>query len=160
MLADFQIPVAEDDSDRKLVSDVNSVGWHVVGIHEDESGPAYCFSVGLYYTFNHPEIVVMGLPHSVAHKLINLAAGYIASGRVFRPHDRTDDLAESFTCSFVSVAVEHYKEYLGYGLWFYRTLKQPFPAVQLVWPDKQGRFPWESNYNERFFRLQRLLDVA
>jgi hypothetical protein len=39
-------------------------------------------------------------------------------------------------------------------------LKQPFPAMQLVWPDEQGRFPWESGYDERFFKLQRLLDTA
>ncbi len=160
MLPDFQPPVATDEHDRKLLSDVESVGWHVLKILGDDSGPEYCFSVGFYYTFGHPEILVMGLSHPVAHRLINLAAGHIASGRVFRPRERTDDLAEGFTCSFVPVAVDYYEQYLGYGIWFYRKLQQPFPALQLVWPDKQGRLPWESGYDEAFYELQRLLDVV
>jgi len=160
MLADFQMPVAEDDHDRKLLSDVAQYGWHVLHILADESEPGYSFSVGLYLKFGHPEILVMGLSQPVAHELINLAAGYISNGKVFRPRERTDDLAHGFACSFVPILVEHYQQYLGYGIWFYRTLKQPFPSMQLVWPDKQGRFPWESGYDERFSKLQRLLDTT
>jgi len=160
MLPDFQLPVASDEHDRKLLSDVESYGWHVPHIFADESGPCYSFSVGLYLKFGHPEILVMGLSQPIAHQLINLAAGHISSGRVFRPRERTEDLAEGFACSFIPILVDHYQHYLGYDIWFYRSLRQPFPALQLVWPDKQGRFPSESNYDERFFRLQRLLDVA
>jgi hypothetical protein len=160
MLPDFQLPVAADEHDRKLLSDIERFGWHVLKIMGDETGPEYCFSVGLYYTFGHPEILVMGLSHSVGHQFINLAAGHIANGRVFRPGERTDDLAQGFASTFVPVSINHYQEYLGYAIWFYRQLKQPFPVLQLVWPDKQGRFPRESDYDERFFKLQRLLDVG
>jgi hypothetical protein len=159
MLADFQMPVPDDDQDRKLLSDVAEHGWHIPHIFADESGPCFSFSVGFYLKFGHPEILVMGLSQSVAHKFINLVGGYIRSGRVFRPGERTDDLAQGFSCCFVPIVTEHYREYLGYGIWFYRSLKQPFPALQLVWPDKQGKFPWESGYDERFFKLQRLLNV-
>ena len=160
MLSDFQPPVAADDNDRKLLSDVETVGWHVVKIMGDESGPAYCFSVGLYYTFGHPEILIMGLSHPVAHEFINLAATQIASGKVFQASERTDDLAEGFPCTFIPVPVAHYEEYLGYAIWFYRKVKQPFPTLQLVWPDKQGRFPWERDYDKKFDKMQRLLDEA
>ena len=159
MIPDFHPPVAADEHDQKLLSDVEKVGWHVLKILGDESGPEYCFSVGLYYTFGHPEILVMGLPQQVAHELINLAATHIAGGKVFRPGDRSSGLLEGFTCSFVPISVARYPEYLGYGVWFYRNLKQPFPALQLVWPDKQGHFPWDSGYNEKFCKLQHLLDA-
>jgi hypothetical protein len=160
MLPDFQMPVATDDHDRKLLSDVASYGWHVPHIFADKDGPEYSFSVGLYLKFGHPELLVMGLPQPIAHQLINLAAGHIASGRVFRPRERTEDLTQGFACSFVPILVDYYQNYLGYDICFYRSLKRPFPALQLVWPDKQGRFPWESNYDESFFRLQKLLDVV
>ena len=160
MLADFQMPVAEDDSDRKLLSDIAQYGWHVLHIFADESGPCFSFSVGFYLKFGHPEILVMGLPQPVAHELINLIGSHLAEGRVFRPRERFDGLAEGFACSFVSIAVEHYRNYLGYGVWFYRSLKQPFPALQLVWPDKQGWFPWENDYDQKFFGMQKLLDVV
>jgi len=158
MLPDFQPPDPTDEHDRKLLSDVKTVGWHVLKILGDETFPEYCFSVGLYYTFGHPEILVMGLPLSTGHQFINLAAGHIASGRAFQPRERTDELAEGFACSFIPVLVDHYEQYLGYAIWFYRKLKQPFPALQLVWPDKQGRLPWDVGYDKQFYKLQRLLD--
>ena len=159
MLPDFQSPVAVDERDRKLLSDVKEIGWQVKGILAGKHTPPYAFSIGLYYTFGHPEILVMGLPHTVAHQLINVAAGHIARGRVFRARERTDELAVGLPCSFVPILIKHYQHYLGFGLWFYQNLKQPFPALQLVWPDKQGRLPWESGYDETFYRAQRLLDV-
>jgi Domain of unknown function (DUF4262) len=154
---DFQPPVAADEHDRKLLLDIEHMGWHVLGIRGDERGPQYSFSVGIYYTFGHPEILVMGLSSEVAHKFINLIPVHIAGGRSFRQGERTDELAEGFVCSFIPVSLEHYEEYLGYGIWFYREMKQPFPVLQLVWPDNQGLFPWESKYDERYCNLQRLL---
>src|SRR5580693_6460317 len=114
MLPDFQPPAASDERDRKLLSDVKNLGWHVIGIFEDETGPEYCFSVGLYYTFGHPEILVMGLKRPAAHKLINLAVAEIAKGKVFQPGERSNGLIEGFACSFVPISVAQYKEYLGY----------------------------------------------
>jgi hypothetical protein len=160
MLSEFQMPTAEDDHDRKLLSDVERYGWHVVHILADESGPCYSFSVGLYLKFAHPEILVMGLSQPIAHELINNIGSHLTKGRVFRPREYADDLIQGFKCSFVPIAIGYYREYLGYGGWFYRSLKEPFPALQLVWPDKQGHFPWNVDYDARFFELQKLLGAA
>ena len=158
MLRGFKLPLPTDDCERKIVSDVKSFGWHVINILPDESGPQYSFSVGLYRKFDHSELLVMGLSHPVGHQLINSAANRIAAGKLFRPLDRTDELAEGFTCGFLPISVLRYKEYLGCAIWFYSSLKHPFPALQLVWPDKGGRLPWEKNYDRRFFGLQPLLN--
>jgi hypothetical protein len=159
-LPDFQMPVAADEHDRKLLSDVARHGWHVLHVFDPESDLTYSFSVGLYLKFGHPEILVMGLSEEVSRDLINTTAEHIAGGRVFLAGTRTDDLVEGFACGFTPILVDHYEQYLGYGIWFYRSLKQPFPAIQLVWPDKQGRFPWEENYDKNFLRLQHLLDTV
>lgn len=42
--------------------------------------------------------------------------------------------------------------YLRSSEWFYRRTK--FPAVQLVWADAAGRFPWESDFDEEFATRQ------
>jgi hypothetical protein len=39
-------PVAEDEHDRKLLADVEQFGWHMVGIEQDNEGPAFVYSVG------------------------------------------------------------------------------------------------------------------
>ena len=46
----------EDDYDRKLLADIKSHGWHLIGIDDDDEGPAYVFSVGMFHTLGHPEI--------------------------------------------------------------------------------------------------------
>ena len=157
MLSEFTWPEASDDSDRKLLSDIKQYGWNVVQIEEDNDGPAFSFSVGLFHSFGSSEILVMGLKRDVAHRIINNAALHISRGKNFKEFERTGELAEGYDCTFVPIAIENYEEYLGYAIWFYRSLKQPFPALQLIWPDKQGRFPWDSGYDKRFLSLQHVL---
>jgi hypothetical protein len=48
-----------------------------------------------------------------------------------------------------------YREHVGYARWFYRG--DEFPLLQLVWPDKAGRFPGEPGANPALARQQPLL---
>lgn len=155
-LTPFSLPEPEDDSDRKLLSDVSEFGWHVVGIHEEENSPRFAFSVGLYYQYLHPEMMIMGLPHEVAHKLLANVQGIIQQGGSIQAWNAVNEVA-NFPLMAVPIHLNHYKEHLGYAMWFYRSLLEPFPAIQLVWPDKAGVFPWQEGYDHRCFQLQRVL---
>ena len=46
----------------KTRQDLAEYGWHRLGIERDETTPACAHTIGLHETFNHPEIVVLGLP--------------------------------------------------------------------------------------------------
>ena len=150
-----QLPVPEDDRDHKLLADIARVGWAVLAITEDDDGPGYAFSVGLFHTLGHPEIVLMGLRPETAQRLINLMGEAIRGGQRFEAGNRYEGLAEGFPLAFVAVGEQHYREYLGYARWFYHG--SDFPVVQCVWPDKAGRFPWERDYDGRFLKVQPLL---
>jgi hypothetical protein len=157
-LPERELPIPEDDTDRKLLADVARDGWAVIGIQEDEEGPGYAFSVGLLHTLGQPELLLMGLPVRTAQQLINNIGEAIRAGRRFEAGGRYDGLAVGFPLAFVAVAERYYREYLGYARWFYRG--SGFPVLQAVWPDKQGVFPWESGYDARFFQVQRVLGPA
>ena len=144
---------AEDDSDRKLLSDVATHGWHVVMIEGDEEGPGYLFTVGLYYNYEHPELLIMGLPRDVSYQLLHEAVGQIQKGKKYSAESDDTELA-SFPLAFRSVDIGQYRPYLGYGIWFYENCPTPFPALQMVWPDKEGKFPWQDGYDERFLAHQ------
>ena len=135
----------EDESDRKLLEDVNRVGWHIVGIDADaaEGTPDYAFTVGLYHSLDHPEIAIYGLPHETAMQLLNIMGVAIQSGARFSHGGTTDDVAEGVTLSFINFDPKNYQSELGYARWFYRG--NDFPALQCVWPDKSGRFPWDED---------------
>jgi hypothetical protein len=48
-LPDFKLRDAEDETDRKLLSDIEKFGWHVVHVNSGDDGPGFSFSVGFYY---------------------------------------------------------------------------------------------------------------
>ena len=155
-LSPFSLPEPKDESDRKLLSDVSEFGWHVVGVQEENSSPLFAFTVGLFYQYLHPEILIMGLPHEVAHKLLASAKNIIHKGGSIQPWSALEEVA-SFPLMALPIHLNHYREHLGYATWFYESLPEPFPAIQLVWPDKAGVFPWQEGYDQRYFQLQRVL---
>ncbi|MGD9221947.1 MAG: DUF4262 domain-containing protein, partial [Desulfobacteraceae bacterium] len=46
-------------------------------------GPEYAFTVGLYYTYNHPEILIMGIKHEVCIEFFHLIVNKIKNGSKF-----------------------------------------------------------------------------
>jgi hypothetical protein len=154
-MSERELPVPEDDRDRKLLADIARVGWAVLAIQQDGEGPGYAFSVGLFHTLGHPEIVLMGLPPQTAMQLINSMGEAVRNGQRFEANRRYDQLAKGFPLAFVTVGTQHYRPYLGYARWFYRG--SDFPVLQCVWPDKAGHFPWEPDFDGRFVEVQPLL---
>jgi hypothetical protein len=51
--------------DAKVLGDIQRVGWHVTGVfaQKDEKGPEWAFSIGLFHSFQHPEVVVLARRH-------------------------------------------------------------------------------------------------
>src|SRR4051812_1379743 len=88
--------------DEQVVADVRDVGWHVIGIAEDEEGPAYAFTIGLASNFAHPELIIFGLPLDIMHSVLNMAGNAIKGGRSFKAGIATDELIEDYACTFVA----------------------------------------------------------
>jgi hypothetical protein len=147
--------VAQEDRERKLASDVEEFGWHVILIPEDEEGPAFAYSVGLFKSFDHPEVVAFGLDLDVMHRLIMLIGEEVRRGRRFAGGETVSGILEGYDVRFVDVARRHYPEYLGAGSRFYEG--DGFPVLQCLWPDKQGRFPTDAGFPESLRPLQPVL---
>lgn len=150
------LPKARDDGDRQVLRDVAESGCHVVGVLADETGPAFAYSIGLYHNYDHPDILIFGLEHTLMQSLINCMRDLIREGGRFVPGSRYPDIIEGFDCEFRAVHPSHYRELLGYARWFYPD--DEFPVVQCVWPDKQGRFPWQPDFEPRFLPQQPICD--
>ncbi len=148
------LPKAEDESDRKLLADIARVGWHLIGIPGDEDGPSYVFSVGLYHTFDQPEILILGLDFQIGSHLINDIGDLMKSGTRVANRDVVDGIADGFPLGFRTVTHEYYRPYIGYALWFYESFD--FPVLQCLWPDRESRFPWDLDCDDSCRRIQRL----
>jgi hypothetical protein len=119
-----------DDGDRKLLGDVAKVGFHVIKVFADEVGPGFAYSVGFNHSFDHPEVIAVGLDLETAHAAINRIGAALAAGG--KPD--LDRLLERGRVSLREIRKEKsFADYLGYGRWFYRAAQ--FPACQIVWRD-------------------------
>jgi hypothetical protein len=147
--------VTEDDVEKKLVSDIEEFGWHVIKIAEDDEGPAFAYSIGLFKTFGHPEIIVFGLDVDLMHRMINLIGEEVRHGRRFADEEAASGVLEGYDVRFKYVARRHYHEHVGYARWFYKG--DDFPLLQCLWPDKKGRFPTDSDFARALRPRQPLL---
>jgi hypothetical protein len=144
-----------DDADRKLLSDIAEHGWLVLKVFEEEGEPAFAFSTGLFHSYRHPEILMIGLPPDVAHRIINIIGGEARDGKQFEADRLYDNILEGYDCAFVQVSKARYKKYLGTAVWFYGG--EDFPTLQCVWPDRNGCFPWDVEAPEAFCLRQPIL---
>jgi hypothetical protein len=147
--------VPEDEDEAKVLDDVRTYGWHVVLIEEDQEGPGFGFTVGLFQCYGHAEIVVFGLPLELTHAVLNGIGEDVKGGASFAAAQEYDEILEGYRCVFLTVDRTWYHEFLGYARWFYRG--NEFPALQCVWPDKAQNYPWDPEFNAAWKGKQPLL---
>jgi hypothetical protein len=129
---------------RKLAADVLKHGWHVVKVSGDDEGPGFAYSVGLFRTLGHPEIIMFGLPGDWLHQHINTIGAAVRGGVRFAPGNRVADVLENHECVFVAVPRARYADHVGQAIAYYGNAD--FPLLQCVWPDRYSRYPWDADY--------------
>lgn len=145
----------EEDRERRLTSDVEEFGWHVIAVPEDDEGPAFAYSVGLSRSFGHPEVILFGLDPGAMHGIINLIAGRVKRGEKFSAGGPVGGILDGYGVRFLDVDPKHYAEFFGYARWFSKG--DGFPALQCLWPDRHGRFPADPGFPESLRDRQPLL---
>lgn len=143
------------DGDKKLISDVENIGWHIIHVMEDETGPGFSYSIGLYKTFNHPEIIVIGLSQDLSQSIINGIGEDIRNGITYSTGQYYREILENVQCLMLQVKKEHYRLHFGYANWFYRSAN--FPVLQCIYPTVRGIFPWEHDAPKGFTETQPIL---
>lgn len=127
-----------DATEEHIQASVRQHGWWVGAIHD--GNPAFAYTIGLYRTFKHPEILIFGLPPDRMMAILNTCGELVRAGARFEAGRRAANILDEYEVEFREVAeVTSYREYVGYARWFYGG--DWFPLLQCLWPDKEGRFP-------------------
>ncbi len=140
---------------KRVFEDVAQFGWHVVGVTAAGQDPAFAFTVGLFATYAHPELLVFGLPFSVSHGLFTTCVERIKQGQAFSDGQVRTDILNHHHVAVGTVPIVHYPTYLGSAIGYYGDTA--FPVLQLFWPDKANRFPWQPEYDASYLEMQRVL---
>lgn len=146
---------AEDPGEQKVLDDVAKYGWHCVNILPEAHEGPYSFTVGLFQTYQYPELLIYGLNREIAHKVLSNAVEGLPHGRRLDLSAATDELLVGYSCCFVEVPTSKYFEHVGFARWYYRG--NGFPLYQIVWPSRDGHFPWHPKASEEFKQCQPVL---
>lgn len=146
----------DDESERKAIADIREYGVHILHVFDAEGNhPEFSYTVGLWHTHHHPEVLIVGLKEDLRHKLLNNLNFDIGRGERFIDGLSSRDVLEGYTCYFQKLPQERFREYLGWNRWFYEG--DEFPAVQMLWPNVDGVYPWDEMASEYLRRTQPVL---
>ena len=145
------------EADAEFLEIVEKYGWHVMTVapRVGEDGDLWAYSTGLYYSYGHPEVILFNLRTDTLPRIINTIGDSVKTGKRFEPCPTYADVFAAYQWSFRAVDSCHYREYVGYSLWFYES--SDFPLLQCFWPDKSHRFPWEESCADWVRKAQPLL---
>ena len=148
--------ISRDEILLQSKANIHKFGLQVIMVSGSDYSPSFVYSIGLFETYNQPEIICFGLPQKLGHEIINDVAELIKKGETIKMYTTYDSIFSNSRAHFLPVDDRNLDDYFGAAFNYYNKIK--FPAVQLVWTDRNGKFPWEKNFEEEFLHDQPLLD--
>ena len=142
--------------EQKLSADLENFGWTVLLMPATDYLPSFAYTVGLWKNYKHPELISFGLTTKTLHLILNDAGEIIKSGRVIEVNKIYNDFFKNGKTEFINVDNQNFADYFGYAINFYGT--KYFPALQLIWTDRNNNFPWDKDNEDEFKFRQPLLD--
>ena len=141
-----------DPNERKFVAAIREHGWFAIHVQEEEGLPGFSYTSGFWLRFGQPEIIVFALPRATIHDI--LWTRFRDLEAEVRPPQAlpVPGVLGNLDAAFFPVAKRHHAEHLGWSRWFYGG--DDFPCLQLVWPDRSNRFPWEPGFDPSMLASQ------
>lgn len=149
-----------NDYEKKFLRIIDEFGWHVTSVVPlaGDEGDQWSYSTGLFYHFQHPEIIILNETSDLRHSMINAIGKRVRQGEKFEPErSYADILADGYYVQFRPVDVSHYKDWVNSSIWFYDSEPSSFPLLQCFYPDMNGKFPWEPGCEQWAVKAQPLL---
>lgn len=123
----------------QLASVVEEHGWAVQGVG---ASPPFAYTVGLTEC-GAPELLMVGLPFTTMQTLLNdLARPVKEAARRYAPGERVPEILRDY-----DVVIRGPIDPRAGEMFQAINLYGEIDAVQVLWPDKEGRYPDEVGYD-------------
>lgn len=139
---------ALDPAEQEFVGKINEHGWFRTDVSADAEHVGFSYSTGFSVNTGQPELLVFSMKGSIAHDVFWELFRDAKAGAALPRGRRTDQVFGNLPAYVFSVAKRFYAEHLGWSRWFYGG--DEFDCLQIVWPDREGVFPWESGFDPAF----------
>jgi len=136
--------MTKDDALARMAGLVADHGWALQYVEGGRVRPPWCYTVGLSL-YGVPELLVTGLRSEDSARLLNGMAAHLVD------HDGTLSVGERFVPAdgreYEVVGMPHPDAHL---LTTYALMGDlPIRALQLVWSDDRGHWPWDVGFRSR-----------
>ena len=128
-----------------VIQDIDRVGWAAIAVEDERGKHKYTYTVGLTRYHAHPELIVSGGASDAAHHLLDTMAEAVRNGRRLTAGEVLG-ACEAGRQSLVLPVTDPSRLVLAqrvYGSFL------PVSALQVVWSDEGGRWPWQMCENHR-----------
>lgn len=105
-------------------------GWLCVHIMAERGEAPYSFTVGLFQTYSHPELIIFGLASEVAHATLSRAVENIQQGQILG-QGSCSGLIDGVNCETRWVPIGQYQRYVALCRQYYAGDR--FPLLEIVW---------------------------
>ena len=134
-------------------------GWHDIHLEPPPPIQATCISTVGFALRGKPEIICIGMPHPLVTTFVNQIYHRLGHAKEYTVGQVVIDLA-NLPVTFGRVS-DRWREIIctvttAYYAQYHAGL--PFEAIQLIWSDKQRRFPSSPQFDPMMRRTQTLLD--
>lgn len=140
----------------KIAKEIEQYGWTVIALDATDYLPSFAYTLGLWKNYQHPEIIAFGLPVTMLHTVLNEAGNMIQSGQKLELQKQYSEFFENGQACFIPVHDDNFSDYFNYAIELNGT--KVFPACELIWTDRNLKFPCEEGFEVEFKFKQPLLD--
>lgn len=142
--------------EQSISEGVRKNGFRILSIADHK--PPFAYTVGLMFSQQHPELIILGLPEA-GPNILRAIIKLIGEGTRFDAPGEYDVLGVIRVATRPVDSTQH-EFFLGYAMGYFREQGRPggLQAVQVFWPDKDGRFPFMRGCKEQVWAAQPRLD--
>ncbi|WP_028050785.1 DUF4262 domain-containing protein [Cellulomonas sp. URHD0024] len=137
----------ENEHEEKVVHSVLEHYVHIIWVPAGEGPdePTFAYTIGLWHQARHPELVMTGQRPELMHRSLNAAADRVRAGYRLTPGMSAEGVIGGFPVAVEELTRRTVEVTATYSSWFHRG---PIDAVQLVWTDMDGIWPWQPGAHE------------
>lgn len=129
---------------KQVYDNIKNIGYHTTAVMEEENFTPFTYSTGIYENYKIPELFISGLGPNLSGEIIkNYVEKY--KNETIPLNLKINDLIDNFPIYFIKVNIHDLSDYALTSIKFYDS--NNYEYLQVVFPDLNGNFPNETNYN-------------
>lgn len=128
-----------------IIRQIGNGHWGIVwvGIGTTADNPAFAYTVGLHSQGKPEFIFVAPFSPQTVSVMLNISGGILIEENLDKhPVGVINNDIASLPSTYIDVDPKNVKDKMYHMYEYYKTWD--IPVQQLVWSDKQGKFPWDS----------------